>query len=124
MNRSELDYNQLANRVKLMAHPERLRILDALRDRAQCVCHLEALLQRPQPYVSQQVRMLSRAGVLESERQGTNIYYYVSNSELLDWLDAVLGPVAAGEGRQFVDNCPCPKCTVVRSPTPIQLVLD
>lgn len=124
MNISNPDYDQLANRIKLLAHPERLRILDALRGHAQCVCHLEALLQRPQPYVSQQVRMLSRAGVLESERQGTNIYYYVSDAELLAWLEALLGPAAAADGHHFVDNCPCPKCAVVLLPTPIQLVID
>lgn len=124
MNESEPDYDQLARRIKLMAHPERLRILDALRGRPQCVCHLEALLKRSQPYVSQQVRMLSRAGVLESERQGTNIYYYVSDVELLVWLNAMLGPVAEGDGHQFVESCPCPKCSVVLPPTPIQLMID
>lgn len=123
MNRPESDYNQLANRVKLMAHPERLRILDALRADSQCVCHLEALLQRPQPYVSQQVRMLSRAGVLQDERQGTNVYYHVSDRELLAWLDTVLGSVADGEP-QFVEQCPCPKCTLASPPTPIQLIID
>jgi len=124
MGRSESEYKQIADRIKLMAHPERLRILDALRNHPQCVCHLETLLQRPQPYISQQVRLLSRADVLESERQGTNIYYYVADPGFSDWLAAVLGPAITGREHQFVENCPCPKCVAMRPPATIELVID
>ena len=116
---SKPDYDRLAKQIKLMAHPKRLHILDALRAAPQCVCHLEALLKRPQPYVSQQVRILSRAGVLESERHGNNIYYHLSDPELLAWLDAVLGPVAEGAdalGRhQPIGECSCPTRTAAAS---------
>lgn len=121
------DYNQLAKQIKLMAHPERLHILDALRAYPQCVCHLEALLHRPQPYVSQQVRVLSRAGVLESERHGNNIYYHVSDLDLLAWLDVVLGPVAEGEealGRhQPLEECSCPTCATEASQVVTPMIL-
>ncbi|MEZ4621446.1 MAG: ArsR family transcriptional regulator [Caldilineaceae bacterium] len=50
------DYQQLSTQLKLLAHPERLRILDLLRREPVCVCHLEALLDKPQPYISQQLR--------------------------------------------------------------------
>jgi len=121
------DYVRLAKQIKLMAHPERLHILDALRAYPQCVCHLEALLKRPQPYVSQQVRVLSRAGVLESERHGNNIYYHVSDPELLAWLDVVLGPVAEGEnalGRhQPIEECSCPTCVTATSQMATPMIL-
>lgn len=121
------DYDRLAKQVKLMAHPERLHILDALRAAPQCVCHLEALLKRPQPYVSQQVRILSRAGVLESERYGHNIYYHVSDPDLLAWLEVVLGPVAEGKealGRhQPLEECSCPTCAAAASQVVTPLIL-
>ena len=41
------DYARLAERLRLLAHAERLRILDAVRRDAECVCHLEALLGKP-----------------------------------------------------------------------------
>jgi DNA-binding transcriptional ArsR family regulator len=43
----DLAYDAIAARLKLLAHPERLRILDAIRRDAECVCHLEALLGKP-----------------------------------------------------------------------------
>jgi DNA-binding transcriptional ArsR family regulator len=48
-------YQQLRESFKLLARPERLRFLDVLRREPECVCHLEVLLGKPQPYVSQQL---------------------------------------------------------------------
>ncbi|NOZ50181.1 MAG: winged helix-turn-helix transcriptional regulator [Chloroflexi bacterium] len=106
------DYKHLSQRLKLMAHPERLRMLDVLRRNPECVCHLEALLGRPQPYISQQVRMLHRAGVLKSEKLGQNTFYRVSDPEMLAWLDLVLGavPVALLGRHETATACVCPQC--------------
>ncbi|HEY53288.1 MAG TPA: winged helix-turn-helix transcriptional regulator [Caldilineae bacterium] len=106
------DYERLAQRLKLMAHPERLRMLDILRRSPECVCHLEALMGRPQPYISQQVRLLHRAGVLQSEKRGQNTFYRVSNPEMLAWLSQVLGPVPEVERgiHRPLPDCVCPKC--------------
>lgn len=112
---TEPQYELLASRLKLLAHPERLRILDAIRRDAECVCHLEALLAKPQPYVSQQLRLLRGAGLIEDRKQGQNVYYRLKDAGVRAWLDAVLGP-AAGELPSLAQHkrviaCPCPKCT-------------
>ena len=108
------DYELLSARLKLLAHPERLRILDAIRRDSECVCHLEALLGKPQPYVSQQLRLLRDAGVIVDEKQGQNVYYRLSDDEVRAWLDVVLGPVAGGYAalaqHRRVIACSCPKC--------------
>ncbi|HEY53290.1 MAG TPA: winged helix-turn-helix transcriptional regulator [Caldilineae bacterium] len=106
------DYERLSQRLKLMAHPERLRMLDILRRSPECVCHLEALMDRPQPYISQQVRLLHRAGVLRSEKRGQNTFYRVADPEMLAWLDQVLGPVPEEEREihHLLPDCVCPKC--------------
>lgn len=108
------DYTDLSRRVKLLAHPERLRILDVLRHDAECVCHLEALLGKPQPYVSQQLRLLREAGLIMDEKDGLNVFYRLVDREVATWLDAVLGPVV-GEDPELarhkkVIHCACPKC--------------
>ncbi len=109
------DYETLSSRLKLLAHPERLRILDVLRRDAECVCHLEALLGKPQPYVSQQLRFLRSAGIIIDEKEGQNVYYRLVDAEIGAWLDQVLGP-AQGEDpaltahKQMI-TCPCPKCS-------------
>ena len=111
---TNIQYETLANRLKLLAHAERLRILDAIRRDAECVCHLEALLGKPQPYVSQQLRLLREAGLIEDRKQGQNVYYALVDGEVRAWLDAVLGS-AEGEMPDLayhkrVIACPCPKC--------------
>ncbi|MFN8493594.1 MAG: metalloregulator ArsR/SmtB family transcription factor [Caldilineaceae bacterium] len=111
---SEPDYTVLSERLKLLAHPERLRILDVLRREAECVCHLEALLDKPQPYVSQQLRGLRQAGLIVDEKQGQNVFYRLVDAEIASWLDCVLGP-AIGEHpgiavHKRVISCVCPKC--------------
>lgn len=108
------DYELLSARLKVLAHPERLRILDVLRREPECVCHLEALLRKPQPYVSQQLRLLRDAGVIVDEKQGQNVFYRVCDTEVHAWLDVVLGPVVGGYAaltqHRRVIACPCPKC--------------
>ena len=107
-------YAELSERIKLLAHPERLRILDALRRDAECVCHLEALLGKPQPYVSQQLRVLRDAGVITDEKQGQNVFYRLTDRQLAAWLDAILGAVNGDlpemTRHKRVISCVCPKC--------------
>jgi DNA-binding transcriptional ArsR family regulator len=107
-------YGQLAARFKLLAHPERLRILDVLRREPECVCHLEALLNKPQPYISQQLRILREAGVIEDEKRGNNVYYRLVDGEIEQWLTCALGPVTGQDAElayyKTVIACSCPKC--------------
>lgn len=108
------DYISLSDRLKLLAHPERLRILDALRRDAECVCHLEAFLGKPQPYVSQQLRILREANLIVDEKDGLNVYYRLVDKEIMVWLDVVLGPMVGVypdmARHKKVIACPCPKC--------------
>jgi DNA-binding transcriptional ArsR family regulator len=111
------DYESLSIRLKLLAHPERLRILDVLRREPECVCHLEALLDKPQPYVSQQLRLLREAKVITDHKQGQNVFYSIGDAEILTWLEAILGPADAGTHRSVPNAvvCNCPKCAPVFS---------
>jgi hypothetical protein len=69
-NRDEQAYEDVANRLHLPSLPARLRIVDMLRRREECVCALQEALDRPQPYVSQQLRVLCKAGIVEWRRGG------------------------------------------------------
>jgi ArsR family transcriptional regulator len=110
----EPNYEHISALLKLLAHPERLRILDVLRRDAECVCHLEALLNKPQPYVSQQLRLLRELNVIQDEKEGNNVYYRLVDTEIELWLGLMLGPVT-GEHPAMTHHkrlmaCPCPKC--------------
>jgi DNA-binding transcriptional ArsR family regulator len=102
-------YRQAAKLFHLLSHPARLHILDELRQGEACVCHLQAVLGRPQAYVSQQLRVLREAGVVQDRKDGLLVYYRVADRQVECLLGEVLGP--AGEPT-YVPGCPCPRCQV------------
>ncbi len=99
--------------LKALAHPARLRLLNALRDNEECVCHLTALLRQRQAYVSQQLMFLRQAGLIEDRKKGSRIYYRIKDPRVFDVLDAANALAGVNEIRaepKSIAACPCPKC--------------
>jgi len=102
------DYTERAKLFHLLSLENRLRILDELRYGDACVCHLQHRLKKPQAYVSQQLRILKDAEIVDTDRDGVNIFYRLVDPLARRLLDAALGPIDA---RRPVDaSCPCPRC--------------
>lgn len=109
---------------RVMGHPFRLQILEALRGGEACVCHLSSLLERPQPYVSKQLAELRDAGLVVDRREGFRIYYRLADPVIGSIIDvgraALLNlGVLRPEEKPFtrtkggrVPGCDCPQCTV------------
>jgi ArsR family transcriptional regulator len=55
---------------KVLAEPNRVRILAVLAARRACVCELSQALALNQPNVSRHLRILKDAGLVESRRRG------------------------------------------------------
>ena len=102
-----LPYEEAAEVFQLLSHPPRLRILEELRRGEACVCHLQAVLDRPQAYVSQQLRVLREAGAVADRREGVLVYYHIADPQLEHLLEETFGP--AGPPTQ-PEGCPCPRC--------------
>ena len=100
-------YQQAAELFHILSHRARLRILDELRRGEACVCHLQAALGRPQVYVSQQLRVLREAGMIESYKQGTFVFYRLTEPRVEQLLAKVLGPA---DQSAPVSGCECPRC--------------
>ncbi len=92
--------------LKALAHQERLRLLRALYAGEECVCHLTALLEQRQPYVSQQLAYLRDAGILQDRKEGLRVYYHIADARVLGLLDALGEPAA----RKKIATCVCPHC--------------
>ena len=114
----ELPTEKLASLHKALAHPVRLLILHVLLQGEACVCHLTCLLERPQPYVSQQLGVLRDAGLLASRRDGQVIFYRVADPAVAG-LIALSQQVVQAQGLDVdlpdvperpLPGCTCPKC--------------
>jgi ArsR family transcriptional regulator len=112
-------YRYQAQLFRACAHPVRLRILDILSRQEACVCHLQTILGRPQPYISQQLAALREAGLVTDRRDGAVIYYRLADDRIARLLDGsrellftLFGPVPAfpPPPDKMVPNCPCPHC--------------
>lgn len=103
-----IDYETKAKFFQMLAHPVRLQILDEIRRRPACVCHLQEVTGRPQAYVSQQLRLLRESKLVNDEKDGQNVFYHLSDETLLPLLREILGP--PGEPSHPAD-CTCPFCT-------------
>jgi len=103
-----MNYKTKANLFQILSHPVRLQILDELRKREACVCHLQAVTGRPQAYISQQLRVLREANLVRDEKDGQNVFYHLQNEEIRTLLATSAGK--AGEPSHPGD-CNCPFCT-------------
>jgi ArsR family transcriptional regulator len=82
---------RIARVAKALGDPIRLQLVDVLRKHAGrvCVCELTPLFDVGQPTVSHHLKVLRKAGIVDSERQGLWAYYYVKPDalkELSEWL--------------------------------------
>ncbi len=112
-------YKKQAQLFQALSHPVRLRILDILARQEACVCHMTEILNQRQPYVSQQLATLRDAGLVADRREGTLIYYRLTDDGLADLLAlgrAVVESLVEGNlafapiPDEALANCPCPRC--------------
>ena len=74
---------------KGMAHPKRIHILRTLKDGEKTVTELAALTGIPQANASQHLAMLRQFGLLSTRREGTNIYYSISDHRIVEACELV-----------------------------------
>ncbi|MBP8262454.1 ArsR/SmtB family transcription factor [Pseudomonas fluvialis] len=69
--------------LKTLGNPDRLLLLCQLAQGERHVSELEALLGITQPTLSQQLAVLRREGLVDTRREGKQIYYRISSHEAL-----------------------------------------
>ena len=112
----EIDgYKTLGDYFKLVSHPVRLKILEILRKEPACVCHINAILDLRQAYVSQQLAVLREGGVIDHQKDGWNVFYSVTNPSIYEIIDIawqVVDPEGKLQREALVvpEDCDCPRC--------------
>jgi ArsR family transcriptional regulator, arsenate/arsenite/antimonite-responsive transcriptional repressor len=83
---------KLAGMFKALGDPVRLRLLSMIASRAGgevCVCELTPAFDLSQPTISHHLKLLRQAGLIDCERRGTWVYYWLL-PEATDRLAALL----------------------------------
>ena len=114
---SKVTENTIADYLKVLGSPIRVKILLSIGHGEACVCHLEAVLSKRQAYISQHLMVLRDAGILETRRDGKYVYYRVADQKVFtlietaaDLLDMPPDNLPALEDTAALSNCECPKC--------------
>jgi len=90
MNGNYNDYNDIAEILKALSHPVRLCIVRGLIQKGKCnVNHMQDCLGLPQSTVSQHLQKLKASGIIEGERNGTEINYKVCNEHALKVIETL-----------------------------------
>ena len=73
---------------KVLAHPLRIRIVDALRSGEIAVNDLSSRLKVEQSTLSQQLAILRKSNVVTGRKEGQNVYYSIQDQAIFRVLDA------------------------------------
>lgn len=98
---------ELAAIMKALADPVRLRLLSLIashRGGEVCVCDLADHFDVSQPTVSHHLKKLKEVGLVDSERRGTWVYYWIIPAAM-NRLSALLG-VEASSGAPLASELP------------------
>ncbi len=69
------EFSQLADLFKLLGDPTRLRLFWLLCHCEECVLNLAAMMEMSSPALSHHLRILKANGLIDSRRDGKEVYY-------------------------------------------------
>ena len=96
---SERDLRRAADAFRVLANPNRLRVLKALQGRELCVCDLREVLGISMSGTSQALRELRNLGAVEFRADGKLAYYCLADPAWLEFAESVYEKLAIAEAR-------------------------
>lgn len=91
---------ELAKVFKALGDPVRLRLMSMIASRGEggevCVCELTPAFDLSQPTISHHLKLLRQAGLIDCERRGTWVYYWVLPGVLDQLAGFLTAPQPAG----------------------------
>ncbi|MFX1238070.1 MAG: ArsR/SmtB family transcription factor [Promethearchaeota archaeon] len=80
--KKDQDFAKLLQFFNALGNKDRLIIVKTLKERGeQCVCELEAILDKSQPSISHHLRHLERVGLIKGWKKGKFTYYVLIEDE-------------------------------------------
>jgi len=77
----------LADALKSLSQPTRLKIIDFLRDGERCVCEIFPAIDEEQSNTSRHLNQMQTHGILARRKEGVKIFYTVKHPEVFQIVD-------------------------------------
>jgi ArsR family transcriptional regulator len=77
--------------MKAFSDPNRVKIVKMLQRRTMCVCEIQEALHISQPAVSKHMKVLEEAGLVEYQKEGLWVNYYLTGGEDSAYVATILG---------------------------------
>jgi len=74
---------------KALADPTRLKILECIKNGEKCICEIIPYTGKSQPNVSQHLKVMKHAGIIDERKDGTKVMIKASNDEIFKIVDQV-----------------------------------
>lgn len=86
-------FDAVANVFKQLSDPVRCRIFLLLCHSEECVINIAAFMEMSSPAVAHHLRLLKFAGLVQSRREGKEVFYRAADSELVQALHHMIEKV-------------------------------
>jgi ArsR family transcriptional regulator len=87
--------------MKALSDPNRVKIIKLLQQKMMCVCELRGALKIAQPTVSKHLKILEEAGLVDYEKDGLWVNYFLADGKSNPYAASVLGNL-----RHWLDEDP------------------
>lgn len=96
-NDSRTDIRLLAEFLGIISEVNRLKIICFLKNGEQCVCKIWQFLELPQNLISHHLKVLKDFNLLNSRKEGLNVYYSLNEVEMEKYKEILNKILSRGE---------------------------
>jgi DNA-binding transcriptional ArsR family regulator len=91
-----------ANILTALAHPNRIRIIESLKNGVKCNCEIAPVLDLEQSNLSRHMKILVQEGIVVAWKEGLRVNYKISDKKIFDIL-AIVGDVARKQAEDRIE---------------------
>lgn len=85
-----IDYEEMAETFKALAHSTRLMILAKLQEKEHCVCELQEIIGFDMSTISRHLAVLRNAGIIAGRKVNNQVFYQLQYPCVLDTLRCII----------------------------------